>query len=446
MKKSQRATCVYIFVVLGLLLSGCIPKPDDTVDQAKVKGKVVLTFWDENAGPSRTPILQELLRRFEQMNPDIQVKYEGMPAGINKAKYDLAVASGDLPDAGGINGEWIADYAAKGVLLPLDAYFADWPERGQIDPSFIDYNRSLTQDGKLYQIPSTYYLDVFWYRSDWFAAAGLPRPQTWEDIFRSVRVLANTRQGSFGYSLRGGEGSVAQLTSLMYAYSGITDSFRKDGSSTVNDPVHIEFLKRYLALYKAYTPASDIVSGYKEVVANFDSGRAAMIQHNLGSYQDHKKALGTGHFDGVLLPPSMNGIRTLFGNANGYGIMRTTRHPDEAWRLIRYLLSEESQIYWNSQVGQIPTNLKAWNDPYFLSHPVLREAIEAFRSPDTAFVRAPYELPDYPSLIRLIEPEFQQVLAGTMDVEHFLNFWAQLMENSRRQHLHSNEEQPQEQG
>lgn len=437
MKKRRIAASIGICIFFAAALAGCFadrggqPKPEEAAS------KVNLVYWDENAGPSRTPVVQELIRRFEKENPDIHVEYKGIPVSINKTRYDIAAASGDLPDAGGINGEWVADLADKGVLLPLDSYFAEWPGHEQIGPSFIAYNRSIAPDGKLYQIPSTYYLDVFWYRTDWLAEAGLAPPQTWEDFFRDVKLLTDSSKGRYGYSLRGGEGSVTQLTALMYAYSGITSYFREDGTCTVNDPLHVEFLKRYLSLYRTATPTSDIISGYKEVVASFDAGRTAMIQHNLGSYRDHLKALGQDRFSSALLPPAVNGKRTVFGNANGYGIMRTTRHPDEAWRLISFLLSEESQIYWNSEVGQLPTNLNAWDNPYFRSNPVLKEAIAAFRSPDTAFMHAAYELPDYPSLIRLMEPEFQQVIAGDATVEHFLDSWAQLMENSRSQHLHA---------
>lgn len=440
MTHRQAVACLLMPLLLVCLLAGCSSKAGRQQQVDHTAQQTVLTFWDENAGPNRTPIYKELFRRFHEANPDITVQYVGIPASINKTKYDVAIASGDLPDVAGVNAEWVADFAAKEVLLPLDEYFERWPDRSRIGASFIDYNRSLSPDGKLYQLPYTYHFDVLWYRTDWFGLAGLGAPRTWDDFFQSVDKLTDPAHRRYGYSLRGAEGSVTQLTSLLYAYSGITDYFRADGTCTVNDPLHVEFMKRYLALYKVNTPVSDIASGYKEVVANFDSGKSAMIQHNFGSYHDHLRALGAERFGGALLPPSTGGKRTLFGVANGYGVFRTTRHADEAWRLLSFLLSEESQTYWNSQVGQIPTNLNSWNSPYFRENPFLQEAIAAFQNPDTQFVRVPYQLPDYPNLLKLIEPSFQKVLAGTMTVENFLDGWAALMENSYAQYIHQHDE------
>lgn len=397
---------------------------------------VVLKFWDENAGPSRTPLYLELFRRFHERHPEIEVQYAGIPLSLNKTKYDMAIASNDLPDVASINAEWIADFAAKGVLLALDSYFANWPDRELIGARFIEYNRSLVPDRRLYHIPNTFYFDVFWYRTDWFRSAGLNPPLTWDDVFAAASKLTDPGRNRYGYSLRGGDGSITQLTSLLYAYSGITDYFRADGSCSVNDPKHVEFLKKYAALYKVNTAPSDIVNGYKEMVAAFDSGRAAMIQHNFGSFHDHLEALGENRFAAALLPPAANGKRVLVNVANGYGIFRTTAHPEAAWKLLSFLLSEESQTYWNSHVGQMPTNLKAWSADYVRNTPYLQEAQAALKDPQTGFVRVPFELPNYTSLIKQqVEPNFQSVLAGEMTVEDFLNGWADVMETSYAQYM-----------
>lgn len=401
--------------------------------------QTVLTFWDENAGPSRTPYYMELIRRFEGRHPGIRVQYVGIPVSINKTKYDTAISSGSLPDVAAINADWIADFASKDVLLPLDRYFDSWPERDQIGPSFIEYNRSLVPDRKLYQLPSTFYFDILWYRSDWFHEAGIHGIPSWGDFFSAADKLTAPAEHRYGYSLRGADGSITQLTSLLYAYSGITEYFTADGRCTVNDPRHLEFLQKYLSIYGKDTSLADIASGYKEMVAAFDSGRAAMIQHNFGSFQDHLKALGEAKFNAALPPPSLNGNRVLVPVANGYGIFKTTRSPDAAWQLLSFLMSEESQTYWNSKVGQLPTNVKAWDSDYVKSTPFLQEALAAFRDGRTGRLQPPIYLPDYSNLVKQqLEPNFQKVLAGTMSPEDFLSGWAEIMEASNQQYRQKN--------
>ncbi|WP_079912968.1 sugar ABC transporter substrate-binding protein [Paenibacillus sp. 32352] len=418
-------------LVLAFSASACDSFPSSPSPAEGEHPPVVLRFWDENAGPSRTPYYKELLRRFHELHPDIDVQYTGIPVSINKVKFDVAIHSNDMPDVAGLSEAWLADYASKGVLLPLDDYFERWPEHSQIGDTFIAYNRSLVPDGKLYQIPNTFNFDVFWYRTDWFREAGLAAPRTWDDFFAGARKLTDPSLPRYGYSLRGADGSITQLTSLLYAYSGITEYFTPDGKCTINHPLHVQFLKQYLSLYQINTSKSDIANGYKEMVAAFDTGRAGMIQHNFGSYNDHVQALGADKFGAELLPPGQNGKRAMVTVANGYSIFKTTRNPDAAWKLLSFLSSKESQIYWNASVGQMPTNTQAWDSDYIRNTPFLQEALAAIKDTKTGTVQVPIYLTNYTSLVKQqLEPEFQEVLAGTMPVEQFLNDWAAIMENA----------------
>src|SRR5882724_6523505 len=70
-------------------------------------GKTEITFWDNNGGPARTPVFQELIRRFEAANPDITVKYTGIPSASVQQKYDTAVAGGGAPDIGGVTTSYL---------------------------------------------------------------------------------------------------------------------------------------------------------------------------------------------------------------------------------------------------------------------------------------------------------------------------------------------------
>ncbi|WP_231506310.1 ABC transporter substrate-binding protein [Paenibacillus sp. UNC451MF] len=434
--------CILPFTLLTSACSGT--NASSAVKEGEAIGvTTLLRFWDENAGPSRTPYYKELLRRFHEQYPNIEVQYTGIPLSLNKIKYDVAINANDMPDVAGLSETWIADYASRGVLLPLDDYYERWPEHSQIGESFIAYNRSLAPDRKLYQLPNTFNFDVFWYRTDWFREKGLSAPRTWDDFFTAAVQLTNPSLHRYGYSLRGADGSITQLTSLLYAYSGITEYFTNDGRCTINNPKHVEFLNRYISLYKANTSKSDIANGYKEMVAAFDSGRAGIIQHNFGSFNDHIQALGQDKFGAELLPPAQNGKRAMVTVANGYGIFKTSKNPDAAWTLLSFLSSKESQTYWNANVGQMPTNTQAWDSEYIRKTPFLQEALAAMQDERTGMVQVPFYLPNYSSLVKQqLEPELQDVLAGTLTVEQFLNDWAGLMENAYVEYINKNNRNP----
>ncbi|AEI43432.1 ABC transporter substrate-binding protein [Paenibacillus mucilaginosus] len=422
---------------LTLLLTSCSAWAPSGQEGPEAADVIELTFWDENPGESRTPYYEELFRRFEAAHPGIRVNYVGVPVSFNKQQYDVAIAANTMPDLAAVNAEWIADFAAKDALLPLDDYYAAWPGREEIPQPFIDYNRGLVPDEKLYQLPNTLYFDVLWYRADWFREAGVGAPESWDGFFERVRQLNRPELGQYGYSLRGGAGSITQLTSMLYAYSGQSAYFREDGTCTINDPRHLEFLKRYIGLYGQYTKNSDILNGYKEMVSAFDSGTAALISHNFGSYHDHMASLGGDRVGAALLPRAKDGSRVMVTVANGYSIFRSAKHPDAAWNLLQFLMSEESQTYWNAHVGQIPTNRRSLESGAFREPALIREALAALEDPKTVRLHMPYDLPNYAKAVKQqIEPNFQKVLTGELAPELFLDDWAALMERTYAQYHH----------
>ncbi|MCR8634211.1 ABC transporter substrate-binding protein [Paenibacillus radicis (ex Xue et al. 2023)] len=432
---------------LSMLVSGCgagtssstsSPASDKPADNtkpavaAKTPENVNLVFWDENAGPDRTPYLQEIIKRFQTKNPNITVEYVGIPFSSAKQKYDVAIASNDTPDIGGVTGIWISDFAAKGTLLALDPFFDKWSDKNKITKSLVDYNRTLVPDKKLYQIPGTMYMDDFWYRPDLIKNAGLKPPTTWNDFFIDAEKLTDTSKNQFGYTIRGGSGSISQLTTAMYAYSGVEHYFDPKGKATVNDPKNLEFLKKYVGMYNKYTPTSDITNAYKEMVAVFDTGTAAMVQHNFGSYNNHLQALGEGKFASTILPKSDTGKTIVAPTANGYGIFKNSKHPEEAWEFFKFILSSESQAYWNEKIGQMPINVDALQSDYVKKSQHIQDGANVMADKDTVVLDVPIYLPDYSSILaQTLEPNFQKVMAGTMTAEAFLDGWASAMEKAK---------------
>lgn len=78
--------------VLAVTVTGC----GSDSGSGEGSGKTTITFWDNNGG-ARTPIYQELIKRFEAANPSIHVEYVGVPIASVQQKYDTAIAGGDTP-------------------------------------------------------------------------------------------------------------------------------------------------------------------------------------------------------------------------------------------------------------------------------------------------------------------------------------------------------------
>ena len=388
--------------------------------------KITLTFWDENAGETRTPYYQKLIDDFNASQDRIEVVYEGIPSSSAKEKYEVAIATKTTPDIGHCNAAWGSNWLAQECLIPLDDYFASWSEAGDINANYLQLNRNLDADGRLFMITDTVATPLMWVRTDMLAEKGLDIPRTWDEFFRDAELLTDKAKGVYGFSIRGGSGSVVELQHALYAYSGIPTYFDENGNCTINSPDHIEFLKRYVAMYNKYTAESDITNGYKEMVAAFDGGSAAMIFHNTGSKAEHGKALHPDQYQAVSFPISKRGTYTYTaGSQGGYCIFDTCEHPDEAWEFISFMLSASSNSYFNENIGQVPMNNKVLEEEWVSQSQCTSEALSTLADSKCLLVAQPKYLPEYSQIMNTqMPPLFQAVLAGEMSVEDFLNTWA----------------------
>lgn len=429
------------------LLAGCgSSTPAPTADAQDSTGKaadvekepeagndvVTITFWDENAGDGRTEHYRTLIERFEEQNPNIKIEYLGLSQTEAQSKYQTAIQANETPDVGGTLDDWTAAIVQQDVCYPLDEYFTASGLDEVYNQKILDMARTLHPDGSIYYLPVTSNFNGFWINNDLFAAEGLDgAPKDWDEFFADCEKLTKTDAGQYAFAIRGGSSSPSELMNLMYSYSGIESIFTEDGTCTVNDPKHVEFLNKLKGIYGKYTAESDITAGYKELVAAFDSGSAAMIYHNLGSYNTHKQAFGNEtSFSFNPYPMGTNGKYVYDASGTtGYVLFKTCEHPEEAWKWIEFMMSHEGNSFWNEKIGQLPVNEEAFGDEWMKAAPHIKTAMETINQPYAVGLMKPEYLPGYSAVNATeLEPMVQSMLSGDMEVEEMLNRWAELYE------------------
>jgi multiple sugar transport system substrate-binding protein len=435
-KNKLTTSVLALTMATGMILTGC--GGDDTASTTSKKSGskdevVKIQFWDENAGPGRTPYWEEVIKRFEAKNPKIDVEYVGIPNSSAKTKYDAAIAADDMPDVGSVQTTWLPEFSIREALLPLDSYFEKSEISKKINQSATDVNKKITQDGKLYGIPYAQNLDSLWIRSDWFKEAGINEPKTWDEFFTVIEKMRDKEKNRYGFTIRGGAGASFTIQRAMFAYSGL-DFFKEDGNKTnINDPKHVKFVEQYFSYYDKLTPKSDITNGYKEMIAGFDTGVVGMVHHNPGSYGEHSKALPEGSYKLIPLPTTEDGKYVAEGgNAVNMAIFKSTEHPDEAWKFVEFANSEESQSYWNQNTGQIPTNSDVLDDEWVQNAQHIKVSFEVYNNPETKLYEPPFYLPDYRAILDgVVDPGVQAVMSGKMSAKDFLDQWAKAIEDSK---------------
>ncbi|MFF3738287.1 ABC transporter substrate-binding protein [Streptomyces sp. NPDC002566] len=423
-RSRRAAVAVALGSVLALTATACgddgSGSGGDKGSDGSGKGKIV--FWDNNGGV-RTDIWKEVIADFEKQNPDIEVEYVGIASTEYQSKVDTAIQGGGLPDVGGVGAAMLAGFAAQNVLEPLDDRVGKSSLNGRLNEDMVKVLKaSGGGDGTLYSVPTSANNGVLYYRTDLFKAAGLEAPTTWDKFFAAAEKLTDAGKNRFGYTIRGGKGSIAQALDAMYGQSGIT-SFWNGDKTTVNDPKNVAALEKYAALYKKVTPAADLNNDFTKMVAQWDSGTIGMLNHNLGSYQDHVKALGVEKFRGIPQPAGADGKRVQVSNpVDGLGLFKSSKNKDAAWKFIEFATSKAENSKFNESAGQVPANNDAAKDAWISKAEPTKLAAQALTDGSTTIVQLPYYLPDWNTISKSDnEPNFQKVLLGKTSAKDFLD-------------------------
>ncbi|WP_116953468.1 ABC transporter substrate-binding protein [Jiangella endophytica] len=426
-RTGRRAGVLGSLVAASALLTGCLSAGGGDTD---AEGEVRLTYWDHSGNADESDTLRQILAEFEEQHEGVTVEFLSLPSDSALQKINTAISSDSTPDVSSISGSFLSPFVSQGALLDLEDYFAESSLRDELDPELVESVRGDAPDGVLHSLPFTGTSSILWYRSDWFAEAGIDAIPTWDGFFQTVAQLTDKSQGRYGFTIRGGEGSVFPLLQYAFAYTGIEDFF-VDGEATVDDPAMVEAVQRYVDLYDVSTPTADLNNGYAPMVGQFDAGDIAIVQHNLGSLANHEEAL-PGAFAATTFPPSATGRNVVLSDPlQQYVVYEGTDHPDEAWELVEYLLSPEVNSRVNEMKSQLPTNVEARDDEWIGSIQALSAARDLQSSDDLAVVSPPLYLPEYSSIIRSdMEPVFQQVLAGQVAVADFLGQLAEKLEQA----------------
>ncbi|MEX3104664.1 sugar ABC transporter substrate-binding protein [Streptomyces sp. V2] len=422
-RNSRAAAAVALGSVLALTATACGDDGSGSGDKgSEGSGTGKIVFWDNNGGV-RTDIWKTVIADFERANPDIKVEYVGIAATEYQSKVDTTIRGGGLPDVGGVGAAMLAGFAAQEALEPLDDKLAKSPLSSKLNKDMVASLKAAGGgDGTLYSIPTSANNGVLYYRTDLFSKAGLQPPTTWDNFYAAAEKLTDSGKNEFGYTIRGGAGSIAQALDAMYGQSQIT-SFWNGDKTTVNDPKNVAALEKYAALYKKVTPSADLNNDFTKMVAQWDSGTIGMLNHNLGSYQDHVKALGVGKFRGIPSPTAANGKRVQVSNpVDGLGIFKSSKNKEAAWKFIEFALSKAENSKFNESAGQVPSNTEAAGDAWVQKAEPTKLAAAALTDGSTSIVQLPYYLPDWNTISKADnEPNFQKVLLGKMSAKDFLD-------------------------
>ena len=459
MKRNWKtATAVLITAVLTAALAGCgkssgnnpaeeTQKTSEAVQESTAAAAsledsgeageqepVTITVWRCNMTDERTALCEELNQKFMEKYPWITVEFTSLPDSFNE-KLEVSFEAGNAPDVFFQNGNVIA-YAKNGYILPLDDLYEAWDYKDGMLESAVEAIRNQDREGhKLYFLPEGNNINCIWLRSDWFKEAGLELPDTWDDLFTDIDALTDSESGRYGVALRGGGGSAANLEMMMYSYSGITEAFNAEGKSTLNDPKNVEFVERWLGQYGKNSAEGDIGNGWTELAAAFQSGKAAVIQHNTGSSSGHMTAFDgdMSKFEAIAFPESTYAGETVIPalGPSGPCISASCKNVDAAFLYAAYMVTGEAVSAVDEMWGQVPFDKEVLEYDWVQNTPWMKMGADLLLSDSTKFYEGTAFIAETASIQENeVGPMIQAVMAGQMTAQEMCDTWAELMEEA----------------
>ena len=400
--------------------------------------RIHLTYWVVNSDPIRLPVLSSHVAAFNASQDRIYVEYVPIPQddALNRLNVALSANAG-VPDVSDLMHGWVAGLVLRGALHNLEPHIASWNAYNEMVPTLMAEIRNLDAAGNAYMLPATSNTHTIWVRNDWLADAGITNQQyfTWDEFFNAIEAMSDPSQVRFGHTLRGGPGAAATIFEMIFSNSG--EQVFVDGVTTLNSPQNVAFLERYFSLYNVHTPEGDLNAGHMEITANFGTGIAGSMVHNLGSYQNHVDAFEDYNmFEAIPMPYSVLGTRNLSTSVHGYSIFEATAHPEAAFEFLTWMVNAENNSEWNQTLGQLPSNVRVMDEAWINDAVHISTMSAAINAPNATSFGHPQFLPDFAHINNNVaNPAIQETLMGIITVEELLDLWADALNNALDEYL-----------
>lgn len=378
-----------------------------------------ITFWHSMGGVNGEAI-DYLVNQFNTENSlgiQVEAQYQGSyDDAINKLKSaQIGNMGADLVQIYDIGTRFMID---SGWIIPMQQLIQnDGWDVAQIEPNIAAY---YTVEDALYSMPFNSSTPILYYNKDMFDKAGITEiPASFGDMEAIGDALLKD----------GGAGEVISLAIYGWFFEQFTCkqqlNYVNNGNGRTDVATAVEFdfngagvktLTAWKALYeKGYAP--NVGRGGDAGLADFSSGKSAMT---LGSTASLKQILNdvNGKFEvGTAYFPKINDD-DQGGVSIGGGSLWALNNEDEAkqqatWEFIKFLVSAESQAYWNAQTGYFPVTLSAHEEPVF------KENIQKYPQFETAINQLHDSSPASAGALLSVFPEARQVIET--EIENMLN-------------------------
>ncbi|HEY0413914.1 MAG TPA: extracellular solute-binding protein [Allosphingosinicella sp.] len=367
------------FLAAALALGSCARGDDKThIYLQRFFGECGAAYGastDVSKAEGECGIMTALINRFNAENPDLKVDVN-VVAWPGYPQLTAQMAARDPPDLVTMHEGVIADYAAKGLLEPVEDYL----RQAHIAPASFTAASLLgvTIGGRIYGLPWDTHGGLFHVNTALFAKAGLMRgsrpvlPTSPEELIQQARQFQQ-RTGK-PYLIQSNVGDTAYAARNQYTY------MMAQGASLFPDSHHIRlatpeglrvatFFRRInaegLGTQNMDTPAA---------IAAFVSGEGGIYPTGtwmIGSFQQEAVTPGRPLYNSyaVFPYPHLWGQAVEFVSGHSWVVPARKRSPKQRAAIARFFRFMAAHNYDWARTGHIPAFQAVLDDPRFAALP-----------------------------------------------------------------------------
>lgn len=393
-------------------------------DASEVDGTEI-SFWHSMGGVNGQAI-DTLVKKFNDENEygiTVKAQYQGeYDDSLNKLKSaQIGNMGADLVQVYEIGSRFMIE---SGWITPMQQMIdADSYDLSQIEPNLAAY---YTIDNQLYSMPFNSSTPIMYYNKEMFEKAGITEiPDSLEGIEAVGEKLLN----------EGGAGQVISLGIYGWFFEQFIGKqgleYANNGNGRTEPATAVAFdengaaeniLTAWKSLYdKGYAP--NVGKGGDAGLADFSAGKSAITLGSTASLKqilqdvNGKFEVGTAYFPKVK---STDEGGVSIGGASLWALNNNDAKKTRAtWEFVKFLISPESQAYWNAQTGYFPVTTAAQEEPVFKEnvekYPQFQTAIDQLHDSSPKYVGALLSV--FPEARATVESEIENLFNGNADVK-----------------------------
>ena len=373
-----------------------------------------IEFWTVSLKPKFIPYMDVLVARYEGQHPDVKLEWVDYPWDVLQTRLITRIVAGKPPALVNLNVPRADEYAADGLIVPIDALMAG--TRSRYLKAALD---DVTFDGKLYGFPFYSNVAVVAWNRTLFSAAGLTRaPRSLDEQLEFARLLA-ARTGTPGFA--------PLLGSIdgFFLQQGLPVLHKNKAAFAT--PQHVALVQKLALTYRTGGLLKDRLfaeDNFAAVISAYNAGRLAMLVAPATAMRriqtDAPEIYAVTEVAAAPLGPS--------GIADGGWLLHFSVPKGVDASLMpalgefaRYLTNDENQLAFAMTANVFPTSVNAGRNPYFATlppHPSPSRKAVVAAAQSMPYSRTLYVagVPDYDELRRILVTAVEAGVTGRKDI------------------------------